>query len=506
MPMKSSRILQNDIVHLVADNLVEIQRCSNDPAYFLATYGKILDPVRGPLPFNLYDYQISALHDFMGNQYNIVLKSRQMGFSWLVAGFVLYVGMFFSNKNIQMISIKESTAKRLLDKVKYIYDHLPEWMKIKIVDDNKTLITFEHGSRIESIPTSEDAGRSEGVTLLVIDEAAFVRWIDKVWQAAEPTLSTGGMCILLSTPNGASGFYHRTWVEAQANTNGFHHIFAPWWDNPVFGEGKREKVIKLPTGKFGKKWISPWYMDRMKKLGARRVAQEIDCEFLSSGSNYFDTSILMDRFNKVVNKNLVRYVTRWNAELRIYAHPQSDSIYVMGMDTATGHGSDYSCISIREFTTWKQVASYRTQMPVAEFASRAAELGRLYNNAFVVGEENGCSIATLLQMRDVHNYPDDMFFRDVDVDSQKSKEIFGWLNTQKSRRVYLNGYEKLVRENIKTFKDGRLLAELMAFIVKPSGRTEAADGYNDDMVFADLCAYIGLMNYQPCGALPFWVA
>lgn len=506
MPTKSSRTLSKENVHLDEECLREIQKCAADPVYFLGKYGRILDPVRGPLPFGLYPYQENALADFMSHQYNIVLKSRQMGFSWLVAGFVLYVGMFFSNKNIQMISIKEQTAIRLLAKVKYLYDYLPDWMKVRIIDDNKTLLTFEHGSRIESIPTSEDAGRSEGVTLLVIDEAAFVRWIDKVWQAAEPTLSTGGMCILLSTPNGASGFYHQTWMGAQAGTNGFHPIFAPWWDNPVFGAGKRQKVVTNHLGKKSKQWVSAWYLDRLKRLGPRRVAQEIDCEFLASGSNYFDTSVLMERFDKVVNKNLVRFISRWNDELRIFAHPKPECTYVMGVDTATGHGEDYSCISIREFTTWKQVATYRTQMPVANFAARAVELGRLYNNAFVVGEENGCSIATLLQMRDTHNYPDDMFFRDVDVDTQRPREIFGWMNTQKSRRVYLNSYEKFVRDSIKTFKDGRLIAELISFIVKPNGRAEAQEGYHDDMVFADLCCYIGLHNYQPCGALPFWVA
>ncbi len=506
MAQRALRTRTTSDIGITEEQFLEIQRCATDCVYFLQTYGNILDPVRGPLPFKLYKYQKEAIRAYMNHQYNITLKSRQMGFSWLTGGFVLWVAMFYTNRNVQMISIKENTAKRLLDKVKYIYDHLPDWMKVKIVDDNKTLLTFSHGSRIESIPTSEDAGRSEGVTLLVIDEAAFVRWIDKVWQAAEPTLSTGGMCILLSTPNGIGNFFHKSWIEAKSGTNGFNTIYAPWYLNPVFGAGKVKRTIRLANGKKVRRWVSPWYMDRMRKLGPRRVQQEIDCEFLSTGHNFFDTVVLNERFQEVIDPNRVKFRTRWNLELRVFKKPRPGGIYVMGIDTATGHGEDYSTFSIRDFTTWEQVATYRTQLPVPMFALRCDQIARFYNNAFVVGEENGVSIATLLQMRDVYHYPEDQFFMDVNVEDRETRGTLGWVNTNKSRRVYLNAYEQVVRESINTFKDARLVAELMSFVVKPNGRYEAQDDYTDDMVFADLCCFIGLTNYQPCGALPFKVA
>ena len=149
---------------LTQEQFAALRNCRRSPAYFLTTFGKITHPIRGKIPFTLYDFQGRVVSDFVKNLCNIVLKSRQMGISWLVSGFVLWLAMFFEEKNILMISIKKQAAKRLLDKVKYLYDNLPDWMRLAIIEDTQTCIKFSNGSRIESIPTSEDAGRSEGVS------------------------------------------------------------------------------------------------------------------------------------------------------------------------------------------------------------------------------------------------------------------------------------------------------------------------------------------------------
>ena len=114
--------------------------------------------------------------------------------------------MFRDNKNIQIISIKDRVAKKVLRKIKYMYRNLPDFLKIPIVNgragDFGTAqeLEFSNGSIITSIPTTEDAGRSEAVSLLVIDEAAIVRWASQIWASAMPTLATGGSAILNSTP------------------------------------------------------------------------------------------------------------------------------------------------------------------------------------------------------------------------------------------------------------------------------------------------------------------
>ena len=108
-----------------------------------------------------------------------------------------------------------------------MYRNLPHFLRIRVVNGRPgeigtgTEIEFSNGSTITSIPTTEDAGRSEAVSLLVIDEAAIVRWATQIWAAAFPTLSTGGSAILNSTPYGVGNFYHKQWVDSVAGGNEF---------------------------------------------------------------------------------------------------------------------------------------------------------------------------------------------------------------------------------------------------------------------------------------------
>ena len=81
-----------------------------------------------------------------------------------------------------------------------------------IIGNNKQLVEFSNGSSIKAVPTSDDAGRSEALSLLIVDEAAFVRNFDELWMGLYPTISTGGRAIILSTPNGVGGQYYELYT------------------------------------------------------------------------------------------------------------------------------------------------------------------------------------------------------------------------------------------------------------------------------------------------------
>lgn len=183
------------------------RRCKVDPYYF-SNFVYIIHPTRGKVKFNLYEYQKAVLWAFLTKRFNIILKFRQAGLTELIALFCLWLAMFNDNKNIQIISIKDMVAKRVLKRIKYMYMNLPEWLQTPVTQSRgnsigtATVLEFVNGSAITSVPTTEEAGRSEAVSLLVIDEAAIVRWADKIWAAAFPTLSTGGSAILNSCVTG----------------------------------------------------------------------------------------------------------------------------------------------------------------------------------------------------------------------------------------------------------------------------------------------------------------
>lgn len=185
----------------------EYMKCAIDPIHFMSKYCFIQHPKRGKIPFVLYPFQKDALNQIRNNQYNIILKSRQLGISTLVSAYALWLMTFSADKNILCISIKQEDAKDLVTKVRVMHQNLPSWLKNQCIEDNKLSMRFKNGSRIKAESSSPDAGRGGAVSLLIIDEAAFIDHIDTIWAAAQQTLATGGDCIVLSCVVGDTYIY-----------------------------------------------------------------------------------------------------------------------------------------------------------------------------------------------------------------------------------------------------------------------------------------------------------
>lgn len=193
--------------NLTAKEFETLLKVKKDP-YLFSEFIHVVHPIRGKVHFHLYPYQRKVLWHFLNDRFNIILKFRQAGITELISMYCLWLAMYHPNKNIVIISIKDRVAKKVLRKIKYMYKNLPDYLKIAIVNGRAnefgtaTDMEFSNGSQISSVPTTEDAGRSEAVTLLVIDEAAIVRWANQIWAAAFPTLSTGGSAIVNSCITG----------------------------------------------------------------------------------------------------------------------------------------------------------------------------------------------------------------------------------------------------------------------------------------------------------------
>lgn len=148
----------------------EFKKCAASPEYFLMKYSYIQHPVRGRMLFTLYNFQKRSIKEFENHKYNIILKARQLGFSTTVAGYALWMMLFHKDKNILVIATKQDTAKNLVTKVRFMHANLPVWLKGKCVEDNKLSMRFANGSQIKAIASSKDAGRSEALSLLILDE------------------------------------------------------------------------------------------------------------------------------------------------------------------------------------------------------------------------------------------------------------------------------------------------------------------------------------------------
>ena len=174
---------------------------------------------------------------------------------------------------IEKTTIREPLERRGVDqnmvtKVKFMYENLPSWLKVDYEENNKLTLRLANGSQIKATSASSDAGRSEAVSLLLIDEAAFIENIGEIWASAQQTLATGGGCIALSTPYGTGNWFHQTWVRAEARENEFLPIKLPWYVHPERDQSWRDRQDEL--------------------LGdPRMAAQECDCDFSTSGDVVF---------------------------------------------------------------------------------------------------------------------------------------------------------------------------------------------------------------------------
>ena len=223
----------------------EYIKCSKDPIHFMKKYCMIQHPVRGKIPFHLYDFQEKTLDEFKKNRFNIVLKSRQTGISTLTAGFALWKMIFNTDYNVIVVATKLEVAKNLITKLRTMHKFLPSWLTVPSVEDTKTSIRLGNGSQAKSIASSPDAGRSEALSLLIFDEAAFIYDIDEIWKSAQSALSTGGSCIALSTPNGVGNWFHKTWVGAEEDENPFVPTRLHWSVHPERDQEWRDEQTKL---------------------------------------------------------------------------------------------------------------------------------------------------------------------------------------------------------------------------------------------------------------------
>ena len=262
----------------------EYVKCALDPVYFMKEYCYIQHPVKGKMKFNLYPFQEKTLGALKDHDYNIILKARQLGISTLSAGYSLWLMNFHLDKNILVIATKQEVAKNLVTKVRVMHKELPNWLKQACVEDNKLSLRYKNRSLIKAISSTGEAGRSEALSLLIIDEAAFIKNIDEIWGASQQTLATGCKCIALSTPNGMGNWFHKTWSAAETGENNFNFIKLHWTVHPNRGQ--------------------EWRDDQNSLLGPDMAAQECDCDFISSGQTVIPGPILKEYQDTFVQKHI----------------------------------------------------------------------------------------------------------------------------------------------------------------------------------------------------------
>ena len=445
----------------------EIVRCGKKPEYFIHTYAKITHPLKGLIPFHLYNFQEKLLEDFEDHRFNVILKARQLGISTITAAYVAWMMMFHREKNVLVIATKFSTASNLVKKVKAIIKALPDWLKISTVDiDNRTSFILSNGSQIKASSTSGDAGRSEALSLLVIDEAAHVEGLDELWMGLYPTLSTGGRCIALSTPNGVGNWFHKIYTESENKVNDFYPTKLPWQAHP-------DRDLQ-------------WFEKETRNMSRREIAQELECNFNMSGETVFDPEDLAALQEKVKDP---KYRTGFDRNLWIWEEYSPENTYLISADVARGDGKDYSVCLVFKLETMEVVAEYQGKCTPDIFSRVLYDVGQEYGHGLLVVENNSVGYTVLDKLKEMR-YPNlyhsvkstHEFVEEYQAD-QMSNAVVGFSTTSKTRPLIVAKMEEFVRNNLIKLYSSRLLGEMRTFIWN-NGKAEAMRSYNDDLIMA----------------------
>ena len=428
----------------------EIQKCRNDAAYFIKNYVYITHPLRGRVKFDLYRFQERIVNEFGKNRFNLMRKFRQAGATTICAAYALWYIIFHEDKNVMVVSIGDRESRDFLERAVSMYDDLPNWLKPKEKERNKHVIKLSTGSKIKSQPAG--AGRGESVSLLIVDEAAFIDNMTEFWMAIYPTISTGGSAFILSTVNGMANLYYELYHDAELGKNNFHTIDIHWREHPEYTEA--------------------WAEETRSNVGERAWLQEYEGEFLGTGETFIDGGTLQ----KVKAQTSENFYKKYYNMMRVWEEPKPYHTYLIAADSSFGRDRDYSAFHVINLYNGEQVAEfYSNRIGLHEFAKIIAAEGLRYNTAFVCPERNGLGLALIEQLFGVREY-ENMWTDD--------RGEMGYLVNNKNRDSILNR----LQENLKTSKikvnSERTFKELTTFIISKTGKIQAETGFADDLVMS----------------------
>ena len=441
--------------------------------YFMDNFFYIQHPTKGSMLYHPWPFQERLIETYHNFRYSISLMPRQSGKSTSAAGYLLWYAMFCPDSTILIAAHKYTGAQEIMQRVRYAYENCPDYIKAGVTTYNKGSLDFENGSRIVSATTTENTGRGMSITLLYLDEFAFVRpsIAKEFWTAITPTLSTGGKAIITSTPNSDEDQFAFIWKGAnktedefgnttELGVNGFKSYRAYWNEQP----GRDQK----------------WADEMKAQLGEDRFNREIGCEFIIADETLINpnTLIAMEGIEPVSRMGQVRW----------YQKPKKGSIYTVSLDPSLGTGSDPAAIQIFEANTVTQVGEWKhnkTDIPtqiklIAQINKYIVECTGEPNNLYYSVENNSIGEAALVSLNEYgeSNIPGTFI-------SEPGKKRKGFNTTNKSKLTACAKFKTLVESKKLTVNSRSLISELKAFVAS-AGSYAAKIGDTDDLVMASL--------------------
>jgi hypothetical protein len=463
------------------EEIVHLQKCADPitgPMYFMENFFYIQHPLRGRIKFEPFDYQIDLVENYHNNRFSINMLGRQMGKTTCAAGYLLWFAMFVSDSTILIAAHKYTGAQEIMQRIRYAYESVPDFIRCGVTSYNKGSIEFDNGSRIVSATTTETTGRGMSISLLYCDEFAFVRptIAREFWTSISPTLSTGGKAIVTSTPNSDEDQFATIWKvanqkfdeygnETPLGKNGFAPIMFPWNRHP-----ERDTT---------------WADQERASIGIDRFRREHNCEFI-----IFDETLIAP--SKLATMEGVNPIEK-QGQVRWYEKPVKGHVYGVALDPSLGTGGDPSAIQVWNFTTMKQVAEWQHNLTViqrqvaimSEICKYIVEITEDSANLYYSVENNTIGEASLNAIADIGEEMIAGNFLSEPRNGGPMRYRKGFNTSHRSKIAACAKMKLWVETDRMTVRSKGLISELKNFVA--AGNTyKAKIGETDDLVMSTL--------------------
>ena len=458
---------------------LEYIKCMKDCSYFTQKYIKIISIDDGVIPFHLYGYQDELLKKYQSNRFIITLQARQSGKTMTTAAYILWFNTFNDSKDSAILANRLAQAQEIMARVQMSYENLPNFLKCGVSEYNKRSMKFANYSKIFCATSTSSSIRGTSISLLYIDECAFLRNDMAFYESTYPVITSGknSQVIVSSTPNGARGLFFKLYTESVGGVNKYVNHKVTW--DMVPGRDLA------------------WKQEQIANTSQEQFDQEFCCLFRGSTNSLIAGNVL----ERLVEKNPIEV----RDDLKIYEHPvlpddeQAGHIYAMTVDVSRGLSQDYSAFIVFDVTQipYRVVATYRNNSisPVL-YPTIINSTANHYNNAMVLVEINdiGEQVASILFNE--YEYEELLMTK-----TDKNRQIIwygsdcklGVRTTTAVKAVGCSNIKTLIENEKIELNDKTVIDEFGTFI--PKGKSYEADsGANDD--FAMCCVLFAWATTQ----------
>lgn len=507
----------------------KFQKVWNDPVLFIQNFLKITDKNGKVVPFKLNPMQKEFIKNL--DSYNIILKARQGGMSVAICGLAIYYAVTQPNSTCMMLSHNDESTRAIFNKLKNIYNSLPDVIRLKLIRNNRAELQLSNGSII-SCSTMGHTDKSRGNTLKLchISEFAFVKSdvAGKQLLAIEQAIQANGHLIIESTANGLN-HYNILYNKAKKNENAYKGFFYNYIDTSCMFIDEYEKYNKIFQNinghEFSKDDITEeerellnidgmtldilcWRRLKIQNSSIDQFNQEFPLTdtmaFITSGHSVFDNEKITNTL-RVLQLNKEKFLNKNDLDLPIelskyygksffmYKKPVKGERYYIGVDSSEGVGQDSStCIVLDK--DGEEVAMFKdNKIKPYAFAEFINELGYYYNKAYLVVEKASGGHSVIERLRYTHKYMNMSKYKTYD-EYMRTKWTIGFDTNAKTKGLIINDFVEMFEKSQLLLHSEEILEEMKVFEVKDNGSMGAMNGYHDDLVMATALALSGLKS------------